>query len=76
MSDQTLHNSVAPPAETLLGVPEVVWLAEVSNMTIYRLIHAGELPAVRIGRHFAVPASAAQALRPRVTTANHHGEPQ
>lgn len=28
----------------------------VSSMTVYRLIHSGDLPAVRIGRNFRVAA--------------------
>jgi excisionase family DNA binding protein len=27
-------------------------------MTVYRLVHAGELPAVRVGRSFRVPEMA------------------
>jgi excisionase family DNA binding protein len=30
----------------------------VSKMTVYRLVHAGELPAVRFGRSYRVPESA------------------
>jgi excisionase family DNA binding protein len=26
-------------------------------MTVYRLVHSGELPAVRVGRSFRVPES-------------------
>lgn len=29
----------------------------VSTMTVYRLINAGELPAIRVGRHFRIRAS-------------------
>ena len=29
-----------------------------SKMTVYRLVHGGELPAVRVGRSFLVPESA------------------
>ncbi len=29
----------------------------VSNMTVYRLIKSGELPAVRIGRNFRIRAA-------------------
>ena len=35
-----------------LTVGEVAALFRVSSMTVYRLINAGELPAVRIGRSF------------------------
>jgi excisionase family DNA binding protein len=39
-------------------VAEVAALMRVSKMTVYRLIHSGELPAVRVGRSFRVPESA------------------
>ena len=39
-------------------VAEVASLMRVSKMTVYRLIHGGELPAVRVGRSFRVPESA------------------
>ncbi len=35
-----------------MTVGEVASVLRVSNMTVYRLINAGELPAVRIGRSF------------------------
>jgi excisionase family DNA binding protein len=38
-------------------VSEVAALLRVSNMTVYRLINSGELPAVRIGRSFRLPAA-------------------
>lgn len=31
----------------------------VSKMTVYRLVHSGELEAVRVGRSFRVPEQAA-----------------
>lgn len=34
----------------------------VSKMTIYRMVHAGELAHVRVGRSFRVPADAVQAI--------------
>jgi len=37
-----------------LTVQEVADLMRVSSMTVYRLIKAGELPAVRVGRSFRV----------------------
>jgi excisionase family DNA binding protein len=37
-----------------LTVQEVAELMRVSTMTVYRLIKAGELPAVRVGRSFRV----------------------
>ncbi|MDA8289075.1 MAG: helix-turn-helix domain-containing protein [Actinomycetota bacterium] len=35
-----------------LTVAEVARLLRVSNMTVYRLITGGELPAVRVGRSY------------------------
>jgi excisionase family DNA binding protein len=37
-----------------MTVGEVAAVLRVSNMTVYRLINAGELAAVRIGRSFRV----------------------
>lgn len=42
----------------LLTVAEVAALMRVSKMTVYRLVHNGELPAVRAGRSFRVHAKA------------------
>jgi excisionase family DNA binding protein len=40
-----------------LTVAEVATLMRVSRMTVYRLVHSGEMPAVRVGRSFRVPES-------------------
>ena len=37
-----------------LTVAEVAATMRVSKMTVYRLVHSGELPAVRVGRSFRV----------------------
>jgi excisionase family DNA binding protein len=37
-----------------MTVGEVAAILRVSTMTVYRLINAGQLPAVRIGRSFRV----------------------
>ena len=37
-----------------LTIAEVAALMRVSKMTVYRLVHGGELPAVRVGRSFRV----------------------
>ena len=48
-----------PLAEVrFLTVAEVAAIMRVSKMTVYRLVHAGELPAVRVGRSFRVPEDA------------------
>ena len=41
-----------------LTVAEVAALMRVSKMTVYRLVHNGDLPAVRVGRSFRVPEQA------------------
>ncbi|SEO65643.1 DNA binding domain-containing protein, excisionase family [Trujillonella endophytica] len=51
----------APRASvTFLTVAEVASMMRVSKMTVYRLVHAGELSAVRVGRSFRVPERAVQ----------------
>lgn len=37
-----------------LTIAEVAAKMRVSKMTVYRLVHSGELPAVRVGRSFRV----------------------
>ena len=56
-------SSSQPPNQPLsqvkfLTVAEVATLMRVSKMTVYRLVHSGELPAVRVGRSFRVPEQA------------------
>lgn len=46
------------PVVIRLTVAEVAAELRVSKMTVYRLIHGGELAAHRVGRSFRVPASA------------------
>jgi excisionase family DNA binding protein len=41
-----------------LTVAEVAGAMRVSKMTVYRLVHSGELPAIRVGRSFRVPERA------------------
>ncbi len=45
---------------TFLTVAEVADMLRVSRMTVYRWVHAGELPAVRFGRSFRVPQQAVE----------------
>ncbi|MET0993696.1 MAG: helix-turn-helix domain-containing protein [Mycobacterium sp.] len=51
-----------PPRAQFLTVAEVASLMRVSKMTVYRLVHNGELPAVRVGRSFRVHAKAVHDL--------------
>jgi excisionase family DNA binding protein len=41
-----------------LTVAEVATVLRVSRVTVYRLVHSGELPAIRAGRSFRVPEQA------------------
>jgi len=62
MSDQ-------PGRVRYLTVLEVADVMRVSKMTVYRLLHAGELPGVRVGRSFRVPQDALDAyLRSSMST--------
>ena len=45
-------------AVSFLTVTEVAAIMRVSKMTVYRLVHGGELSAVRVGRSFRVPEPA------------------
>lgn len=45
-----------------MTVTEVASMMRVSRMTVYRMIHAGDLPAVRFGRSYRVPSEAVQAI--------------
>ncbi|OPX07817.1 MULTISPECIES: helix-turn-helix domain-containing protein [Mycobacteriaceae] len=51
-----------PARQQFLTVAEVASLMRVSKMTVYRLVHNGELPAVRVGRSFRVHAKAVHDL--------------
>lgn len=54
------------PAPRFMTVAEVAELTRVSRMTVYRMVHAGELPAVRVGRSFRVPEAAVRQLLAQV----------
>lgn len=41
-----------------LTVAEVASIMRVSKMTVYRLVHSGELTSVRVGRSYRVPERA------------------
>lgn len=58
--DQRDHLDVIGPA--FLTVAEVAQRMRVSKMTVYRLVHSGELPAVRFGRSFRVSPGAVDDL--------------
>ena len=43
--------------DRLLTVGEVAAMMRVSNMTVYRLIKAGQLPAIRVGKNYRIRES-------------------
>lgn len=47
-----------PARQRFFTVAEVAEQMRVSNMTVYRILHSGDLPAIRVGRSFRVPAEA------------------
>ncbi|WP_440347928.1 helix-turn-helix domain-containing protein [Modestobacter versicolor] len=53
-----LERPAPRPAVSFLTVMEVADIMRVSKMTVYRLVHGGELAAVRVGRSFRVPETA------------------
>jgi excisionase family DNA binding protein len=55
------------PDVRFLTVAEVADMMRVSKMTVYRMVHSGEMPAIRFGRSFRVPETAvAEALTQHV----------
>ncbi len=50
-----------PSSLKFLTVAEVATQMRVSKMTVYRLVHNGELEAVRVGRSFRVPEHVVEA---------------
>ena len=50
--------SEEPGRPRYLTVEEVAGVMRVSKMTVYRLLHSGDLPGVRVGRSFRVPQDA------------------
>lgn len=62
MASAPVMQRPAPRATvSFLTVTEVAAIMRVSKMTVYRLVHGGELSAVRVGRSFRVPEPAVRA---------------
>ena len=56
---RTMMASETPLSDVrFLTVAEVATIMRVSKMTVYRLVHSGELEAIRVGRSFRVPEQA------------------
>ena len=62
------------PSPRFMTVSEVADVMRVSKMTVYRLIHAGELPAIRVGKSFRVPQGAVDHLLDASWPADEQGE--
>ncbi|QPK94038.1 helix-turn-helix domain-containing protein [Actinomyces sp. zg-332] len=46
----------------LYTIAEVAELMRVSKMTVYRMVHSGDLPAIRVGKSYRIPVSAIQQM--------------
>jgi len=55
----------------LLTVAEVSAMLRVSKMTIYRMVHSGEMTHVRVGRSFRIPADAVRRILTRRNASQH-----
>jgi excisionase family DNA binding protein len=51
-------NAPFPTTPKLLTAIEVATILRVSKQTVYRLVHAGDLAAIRVGRDFRIPEHA------------------
>ena len=49
-------------APRCLTVAEVEEMARVFRMTVYRMVHSGELPAIRVGKSYRVPQAAVEKM--------------
>lgn len=47
---------------TFYTVDEVADLFRVSKMTVYRMVHAGDIKAIQFGRAFRIPAPVVDTL--------------
>lgn len=54
MTPPSRERSESFPDPKFLTIAEVASMMRVSKMTVYRLVHNEELPAVRVGRSFRV----------------------
>lgn len=54
MTPPSRERAESLPDPKFLTIAEVAAMMRVSKMTVYRLVHNEELPAVRVGRSFRV----------------------
>lgn len=52
--------------EAYMNVKEFCERMEVSPSTVYRMIKAGQLPAIKFGRHWKIPWSALDKISSRI----------
>jgi excisionase family DNA binding protein len=57
-----MNSETGAAEQKWLSIAEVAIETGVSEMTLYRLIAAGQLPAVQFGRRLVVPAGVLDAL--------------
>ena len=57
-------NASPPNSARFLTIFEAATILRVSKQTVYRLVRAGDLEAIRVGRSFRIPT---HAVRPRVS---------
>jgi excisionase family DNA binding protein len=58
LSGRELQAQTPLPDVRFLTVAEVALIMRVSKITVYRLVHTGELEAIKVGRSFRVPEAA------------------
>jgi excisionase family DNA binding protein len=68
-TDVRFDGNRLPTGAELLTVAEVSTMLRVSKMTIYRMVHSGELTHVRVGRSFRIPSDAVRTILDSRTSA-------
>lgn len=56
---------------SLYTIAEVADFMRVSKMTVYRMVHSGDLPAIKVGKSYRIPASAIEQI---LVLENSHAE--
>jgi excisionase family DNA binding protein len=64
----------SPLGDRLWTVAEVADHMRVSNMTVYRLIKSGQLPAIRVGKNFRIRGRDLEAYLDASTTQVHESQ--
>ncbi|MBT8159248.1 MULTISPECIES: helix-turn-helix domain-containing protein [Arthrobacter] len=69
--ETTQSASAAQPTSSYLTVSDVAEYLNVSRMTVYRLVHSGEMPAARFGKSFRIEEADMEAYRQRAAVVIH-----